>query len=305
MDIDAVRLHFNPATQQALNAVLGFLMFGVALDTRIEDFRRVLRMPIAVGVGIAAQLLLLPACTFGLTLILQPAPSIALGMLLVACCPPGNISNIITHRAGGNVALSVSMTTITNALNIVALPLNLAFWGHLHPTAAPLLRAVEVSPVEVGLHILLIIGLPFVLGIGCAQRWPALTARIKKPVGAASLVFLLILIVGGVAANWQYFLDYIGVVLLAVIAHDSLAYALGYGCAVLVGLKEYERRAMSIEVGIRNAGLGLVLVLGFFDGLGGMAIVAASWGILDIGIGLALARWWARRPAERTVFLEV
>ena len=104
--IDEVRLNFNPASLHALNAVLAFLMFGVALDTRVEDFKRVLKMPLAMGAGIAAQFLLLPAITYCLTLLINPTPSIALGMILVACCPPGNISNIITHRAGGNVALT-------------------------------------------------------------------------------------------------------------------------------------------------------------------------------------------------------
>ena len=143
LPVDEIRLNFNPASLVALNVVLGFLMFGIALDTRVADFRRVLRMPGAMAVGVAAQFIVLPAVTFVLTLLLKPGPSIALGMILVACCPPGNVSNILTHRAGGNVALSVSMTAISNALAIVLMPLNFAFWGGLHPTAAPLLRSMS------------------------------------------------------------------------------------------------------------------------------------------------------------------
>jgi BASS family bile acid:Na+ symporter len=297
MPLDEVRLNFNPASLAALNAVLAFLMFGIALDTRIEDFKRVLRMPGAMAVGIAAQFLLLPALTFGLTLLLQPAPSIALGMILVACCPPGNISNIITHRAGGNVALSVSMTAISNALSIVLMPLNLAFWGGLHPSAAPLLRSIALDPLEMGLHIVIIIGAPFVLGILCAQRLPRLTARIKRPARLASFAFLVLFIVAAIAGNWRYFLDYLGLVLLAVLLHDALAYGIGYFSAAVCGLQEYDRRAVSVEVGIRNAGLGLVLIFGFFGGLGGMAVVAGAWGFLDIIAGLLLAAWWSRRPA--------
>eukprot|EP01034_Spumella_vulgaris_P003556 gene3556-4570_t len=179
--VDEVRLNFNPASLQLLNGVLAFLMFGIALDTRVEDFKRVARMPIAMAVAIAAQFLLLPAITYVLTLVLQPAPSIALGMILVACCPPGNISNIITHRAGGNVALSVSMTAVSNALAIVLMPLNVAFWGGMHPTAAPLLRSIALDPLEMGLHIVIIIGLPFVLGMACAKLFAAFTDKVKKP----------------------------------------------------------------------------------------------------------------------------
>ena len=296
LPVDEIRLNFNPASLAALNVVLGFLMFGIALDTRVEDFRRVLRMPGAMAVGIAAQFLVLPAVTFALTLVLQPAPSIALGMLLVACCPPGNISNILTHRAGGNVALSVSMTAISNALSIVLMPLNFAFWGALHPTAAPLLRRIALDPVDMAGHIVVIIAIPFVLGIVCAEKLPRFTQRIRKPARILGFLCLVAFIVGAIAGNWRYFLDYIGLVLLAVVLHDTLAFGTGYACARLSGLADYDRRAVAIEVGIRNSGLGLVLIFGFFGGLGGMAVVAGVWGFWDIIAGLALAGWWGRRP---------
>ena len=129
LPVDEIQLNFNPASLALLNVVLGFLMFGIALDTRVDDFRRVLRMPWAISVGIAAQFIVLPAVTYVLTRLLGVGPSIALGMILVACCPPGNVSNLLTHRANGNVALSVSMTAVSNAIAIVAMPLNFAFWG--------------------------------------------------------------------------------------------------------------------------------------------------------------------------------
>jgi len=298
LPVDEIRLNFNPASLVALNVVLGFLMFGIALDTRVEDFKRVARMPGAMAVGIAAQFLVLPAVTFGLTLLLQPAPSIALGMILVACCPPGNISQILTHRAGGNVALSVSMTAISNALSIVVMPLNFAFWGGQHPSASALLRSISIDPLEMGGHILLIIGLPFVLGIWCAERFPRWTARFKKPMRILSFVTLIAFIVGAIAGNWRYFLDYVGLVIVAVALHDTLAFATGWVCARAFGLADYDRRALTIEVGIRNAGLGLVLIFSFFGGLGGMAVVAGVWGFWDIIAGLVLAGWWGKRPLQ-------
>jgi BASS family bile acid:Na+ symporter len=296
LPVDEIRLNFNPASLVLLNAVLGFLMFGIALDTRVADFRRVARMPLAMAVGIAAQFIVLPALTFGLTLLLQPAPSIALGMILVACCPPGNVSNILTHRAGGNVALSVSMTAISNLISIVVMPLNFAFWGGIHPSASALLKTIALDPGEMVLHIVAIIGVPFVLGLAVAHFLPALTQKVKKPVRILSFLCLVGFIVGAIAGNWRYFLDYVGLVLLAVALHDALAFATGYACATATGLAEYDRRAVSFEVGIRNAGLGLVLIFSFFGGLGGMAVVAGVWGFWDIIAGLVLAAWWARRP---------
>jgi BASS family bile acid:Na+ symporter len=296
LPVDEVRLNFNPASLVLLNAVLGFLMFGIALDTRVADFKRVLRMPVAMGSGVAAQFIVLPAVTFVLTLLLKPSPSIALGMILVACCPPGNVSNILTHRAGGNVALSVSMTAISNLLSIVVMPLNFAFWGGIHPTAAPLLKTIALDPAEMVVHIVSIIGAPFILGIAFGHWLPKLTERIKKPVRILSFVCLIGFILAAVAGNWRYFLDYVGLVLIAVVLHDALAFGIGYACATLAGVSEYDRRAVSFEVGIRNSGLGLVLIFSFFGGLGGMAVVAGVWGFWDIVAGLALAAWWARRP---------
>lgn len=298
LPVDEIRLNFNPASLVILNVVLGFLMFGIALDTRVADFRRVLRMPVAMGVGIAAQFLVLPAVTFCLTLLLNPGPSIALGMLLVACCPPGNVSNILTHRAKGNVALSVSMTAISNALAIVLMPLNFAFWAGMHPTAAPLFRSIALNPADMAGHIVVIIGLPFVVGILCAEKLPALTAKIRKPARIFSFLCLIGFILGAVAGNWRYFMEYVGLVLVAVALHDALAFGTGYLCARACRLSDYDRRAVSIEVGIRNAGLGLVLIFSFFGGLGGMAVVAGVWGFWDIIAGLALATWWGRKPPQ-------
>ena len=298
LPIDEIRLNFNPASLAVLNAVLAFLMFGISLDTRLDDFRRVARMPLAFAVGVVAQFLFLPAITYALTLLLGVGPSIALGMILVACCPPGNISNILTHRANGNVALSVSMTAVSNAIAIVAMPVNFAFWGGLHPTASALLRTISLDPLEMAVHILIIIGIPFVLGIWCASRFPNWTARFKKPMRILSFLTLIAFIIGAIAGNWRYFLDYVGLVIVAVAIHDALAFGTGWVCARAFGLADYDRRALSIEVGIRNAGLGLVLIFSFFGGLGGMAVVAGVWGFWDIIAGLALASWWARKPLQ-------
>ncbi|MCZ9634397.1 MULTISPECIES: bile acid:sodium symporter family protein [Rhodococcus] len=301
MPIDDVVLNFNPGSLIILNVVLAAIMLGIALDTSVDDFRRALTKPKAMAVGIAAQFVLLPAVTFLLTLILSPAPSVALGMILVACCPPGNISNVLTHRAGGDVALSVSMTAVSNVLAIFLMPLNLAFWGSRRPETDALLQSVNLNALEMVAQIALIIGVPFVLGIWAARRFPEIAAKAQPWVKNGSLVALLIFIVAGVSGNASYFVDYIGVVLLAVFLHDTVALALGYFCGAVTGLNEYSRRAVSFEVGIRNAGLGLGLVFTFFDGLGGMAVVAGWWGIWDIIVGLALATIWSKRRARKAV----
>lgn len=294
MNIDDVVLNFNPGSLLALDIVIAFIMFGIALAVKVEDFKAVITMPKAIAVAIAAQFLLLPAVTFGLTLLLQVGPSIALGMILVACCPPGNISQVLTNQARGNVALSVSMTAIGNLLAIFLMPLNFALWGSLHPTASKILEAVQLDALDMLLKIVLIIGLPFALGILIGNRWPVFIAKVQPWVRGISLVALLAFIVFALVGNWTYFMAYIGVVLLAVFLHDAVALALGYATSKATRLDTPSTKAVTFEVGIRNAGLGLGLVFSFFGGLGGMAIVAGWWGIWDIVAGLALATVWSR-----------
>ncbi|WES66240.1 bile acid:sodium symporter family protein [Microbacter sp. GSS18] len=300
MNPDDVLLNFNPGSLLLLNVVLGLIMFGIALDTTIEDFKVVARKPKPFLIAILAQLVVLPAVTFGLTLILPVTPSMALGMILVASCPPGNISQVLTHRSGGNVALSVSMTAVGNLLYIVMLPLNIAFWGSLHPTARTLLETVELNPWQMLLDIFLIIGLPFLLGLAIRARFPAFSKKTQPFVRWFSLLALFGFIVAALVGNWSYFIAFLGIILLVVTIHDAVALAIGYGTAVVGGLGTRERKAMTFEVGIRNAGLGLGLVFAFFGGLGGMAIVAGWWGIWDIIAGLVVATLWGRHTRRRT-----
>jgi len=298
MTIDDALLNFSPGSLIALSIVLGLIMFGIALDTSIDDFRAVLKAPRAFAISLVAQLVLLPAVTFGLTLLLQVGPSIALGMILVACCPPGNISQVLTYRARGNVALSVSMTAVTNVIYIVMLPVNLSLWGGWHPTASAILENVSLNGWQMLLEIVLIIGLPFVLGFAIKNRWPAFAKKVQPTVKWISLLALLGFIIAALAGNFAFFIAYVGVVLLAVFLHDAVALGLGYASARLGGLALYEAKAVTFEVGIRNAGLGLGLVFTIFGELGGMAVVAGWWGIWDIIAGLALATWWGRRKAR-------
>ncbi len=295
MSIDDVVLNFTPGSLIALNIVLGLIMFGIALDTSPSDFKAVAKAPKAMVIALLAQIVLLPAVTFGLTLLLNVQASIALGMILVACCPPGNISQVLTYRARGNVALSVSMTAVANLIYIFLLPVSLAFWGSLHPTASVLVRAVSLDGWQMLLDIFLIIGLPFLVGLGIRAAWPRFAARVQPYARWVSLIGLVGFIVAALAGNWAIFMAYIGIVLLAVFLHDAVALGLGYASARIGGLRVPERKAITFEVGIRNAGLGLGLVFSFFGGLGGMAIVAGWWGIWDIIAGLTLATLWARR----------
>ena len=294
--IDQIRLNFNPQSLTALNVLIGLMMLGMAMDIKLDDFRRVIRSPRGPMIGLVAQFVLLPALTYLLTRLLRPAPSMALGMILVAACPGGNLSNVMTYLAGGNTALSVSMTAVSTAAAVLMTPFNLSLWGSLNPATNPILRRVSLSPLDVFGSIVLILGLPMAAGLTIARFLPGVTARLRKPFKIFSVVVFLIFITGALIANWSIFLKVIGLVVLVVMAHNMLALSLGYGASRLAGLPPRDVRAVSIEVGLQNSALGLVLIFNFFEGLGGMAILTAWWGVWHIISGLSLSMFWSRRP---------
>lgn len=296
--IDQVQLSFNPQTLTLLNTVLGLVMFGVALELKVDDFKAALRTPRALALGLIGHHVLFPAMTYVLIWILNPIPSIALGMILVSSCPAGHISNFLVHLSRGNTALSVSVSALSTAAALVMTPLNFAFWGNLHPVTSGLMRQVAMSPWEMLEVIVLLLGVPLVAGMWVARRYPGFAQRIRKPMKILSMLVLVGFIVGALVANFRHFLDYIQFVLLVVFIHNLLALATGYSLSAALRLPERDRRAITFEMGIQNSGLGLILIFNFFNGLGGMAIVTAWWGIWHIVAGLTLATWWKRRDPQ-------
>jgi bile acid:Na+ symporter, BASS family len=298
-DIDDVMLNFSPAGLMVLNAILSIVMFSIALDLRPSDFRALMRAPKPLFTGLVSQFLVLPALTFAMLLATNPRPSIALGLILVAACPGGNISNFITHRAGGNSALSVSMTGIATVAALVLTPFNVALWGNLYAPTQDLLRQTSLDPVSIAVTVFFMLILPLILGVLLNANRPAIAARIRKPMQWLSMAIFIAFIVAALAANWGFFLSFAGAVAGLVILHNALALGGGYLTATLARLSDFDRRAITIETGIQNSGLGLVLIFAFFGGLGGMAVAAAFWGIWHAISGLVLAHVWSRREATR------
>lgn len=295
-ELDAVRLNFSPGSLVALDVILAFVLFGVALDMKVGDFKGIVSAPRGTVIGLLAHSVLLPAVAFGLTMILKPAPSIALGMMLVAACPSGNISNFLVSYGRGNTALSVTIAAFSMLGSIVFTPFNLAFWGAANPNTRPILEAVSLSPLEVFGTIVLLLGIPTVAGMTVSHRYPAFAARARNPFRLLSLGFFVLFVLGALVANWDFFLRYTQRVMLFVFLLNAFALLTGYYTAKAARLPERDRRAVALEVGIQNSGFGLALVFNFFNGLGGMAIVAAWWGIWHLLVGLSLATWWRRHP---------
>lgn len=295
MSIDEIRLNFSEDSLRVLNICLGIIMFGVALDLHWSDFKRLVSEPKSTLTGMTSQFLLLPFLTFLLVWAFGPHPSIALGMFLVAACPGGNISNFICQLAKGNVALSVSLTAITTMVAIFMTPLNFTFWGSILPGTKTLMQEISINPVDMFKTIVVLLGLPLVLGMLFNYHFPKLTARIKKPVKIASIIFFAAFVVIAFSNNYDYFLQYIHLVALMVLVHNGIGLLGGFLFAKIMKLPNIDARSISIETGIQNSALALILIFNFFDGKGGMALIAAWWGIWHILSGLTLAAFWSRK----------
>lgn len=296
--IDQVQLNFNPQALLGLNLVLALVMFGVALDLKVSDFKAALRTPKALAIGLFGHHVLFPAGTFLLILALDPLPSIGLGMLLVSSCPAGHISNFFTHRAGGNAALSVSISTLSTAGAVFMMPVNVAFWANQHEGMRAILRDFSLDPLSMLVDVAILLGVPLVLGLAISHRYPQRAAKMLKPMRMFSLGVFAVFVTGALLANWKFFLEYGALVVGIVFIHNACALASGYGLGKLTGLSERDCRAVAFETGIQNSGLGLVLIFNFFGGLGGMAIVTAWWGIWHIFAGMALSTYWMKKPVQ-------
>ncbi|MGB3152758.1 MAG: bile acid:sodium symporter family protein [Maribacter sp.] len=299
--LDTIHINFDSEALWTLNVVLSFVMFGVALEISLKDFKQLWLAPKPVLVGVFSQFVLLPLVTLILVFVIQPYPSIALGMFMVAACPGGNISNFITYLGGGNAALSVCLTGIATVLAVILTPLNLQFWGSLYGPSSELLEVVDISPIEMTRLVSLLLGLPLVLGMMVNYWKPKLALKMAKVFKVVSLIFFIFLVFMALWNNREIFLEYILYVFWIVLAHNLLAFSTGYSFARILGLNRKDVKSITIETGIQNSGLGLLLIFTFFDGLGGMALLTAFWGIWHIISGLVLASIWSYRSPEKTL----
>ena len=292
--IDSIKINFNTEGLWILNIALAIIMFGVALSIKIDDFKLLIKKPKILFVGIFSQFFLLPALTFVAILIIKPHPSFALGMMMIAACPGGNISNFFSKMANGNAALSVSLTAFATLICIIMTPFNLQFYGGLYEPTNAILKTVELDPFSLFKLVLLILGVPLILGMLTNIYFEETAKKIEKKLKPFSMIIFLALIVIAVYDNLDIFLNYIHLVAGLVIFHNIGAYFIGFYTAKTFGLEKRDRKTISMETGIQNGGLGLLLIFQFFDGLGGMALFAAFWSIWDIFSGLVLATFWTK-----------
>lgn len=291
---EAVHIRFDPDSQALLHALLAFIMFGVALELGVADIRGAFKRPRPTLVGMLSQFALLPAFTFLLLLVWRPAPGLALGLILVAACPGGNVSNFISAMARADVALSVTLTAVSTLLCVFLTPFNFGLWAGLLPDVQGMLTTVHLDAADLVRSVITLLLLPVLAGMAVNARWPVLSQRIRLPVRRVSMFLFLSLVAFALWNNRDGFMQHLDRVFMLVLVHNMLALAMGYYTGKAFRLEERQCRSLSIETGIQNAGLGLVISLSFFPSIGEMALVCAWWGVWHILSGMTLGWLWGR-----------
>ena len=305
--LDDIRINFSAQGMHIVNIVLAFVMFGVALEIRLQMFKDVFKYPKSALVGLFSQIIGLPAITFLMVILLNHwiTPMVAMGMILVAACPGGNISNFMSQFSKANTELSISLTAVSTASATILTPFNFAFWGGLYVNfvnkhAAEALVTLEIPLFQMFETIFILLGIPLVLGMLTVKFLPKLAEKLKKPMQYFSLMFFAGMVVMAFGNNIDLFIKYIFYIFVLVLVHNGAALALGYGLATTFKLPERDRRSLTIETGIQNSGLGLVLLFNpkIFPpdlAIGGMLFITAWWGIWHIISGLSISSYWARK----------
>ena len=311
--IDCLNINLKQESMLLVNIILAFVMFGVALGIKVQTFKDVFKNPKSVFLGISLQWVILPAITCLLAIVLNPfiSPMITLGMILVASCPGGNISNFMSSLSKGNIELSVSLTAITTAFASFITPINFLVWGSIYGRFATVHNAIPTLEIPFSdmLHqILLILGLPIVLGILFAHYCPNAAKKISNP----SQILSILLFVAMVAITVKKVLEQIPagntdivigifVILAFVIIHNAAALGAGFSVAKFAKCSPADCRTLTIETGIQNSGLGLALLFNpaifsplEWDHNGGMVLITALWGVWHIVSGLSVATIFRR-----------
>jgi len=286
------------AQQLVLSAVLATMVFSVALELRLVDFTRVAQKPRAVVCGLIPQFILLPGATWLATLWLDLPPNTEAAMLLVAACPGGSLSNVVTHFGRGNTALSVSISAVASVMALFLTPFNFTWMMASNPATASWLRDLAIDPLAILWSLLALLALPMALGLFVAHRLPGATERMRKPLARFSLFALLAFIAIGLVRERHLLTAQIMPQLLIVVLHNGAGLLLGWGCALLFRVDAWDARAVIIEGGMQNSGLALGIIAVQFNADLGMVIIASLWGIWHIVSGMTLAVSWRRIDAR-------
>jgi len=292
--LDSLRIVLDPVGQAGVALALMLVMFSVALGLRVDDFAFLRDKPMLFIGGVVAQVVILPLVTFLLILAIRPAASIALGMIVVACCPGGAVSNLLTYLSRGNVAASVALTATSSLLAAILTPASILIWSHAYEPTATLLESLDVSPLMFLAQTTFLLALPLVLGMLVAAKAPDVAQRIRKRTTILGVSVLVGVIIYGIAYFFPVLFPALPLLGGVVVLHNAVAFATGALAGRTLSRNPATRRALTFEIGIQNSGLALVILLSQLKGLGGAAAIAAVWGVWHLVAGGLLALMFRR-----------
>lgn len=267
--------------------LLGIIMFGMGLTLSLDDFKEVARRPVDVGIGVAAQFLIMPIVAVILTMIIPMSPEVAAGVILVGCCPGGTSSNVMTYLSKGDVALSVACTSVTT----LAAPIVTPFLVWLFAS-----QFLPVDAMAMFISIVKVILLPLALGFLLQKLLPGM---VKAAVPALPLVSVvgIVLIVAAVVGASKAAIASSGLMIFAVVVlHNGIGYLLGYLAARASGLSVAKRKAIAIEVGMQNSGLGAALANAHFSPVA--AVPSAIFSVWHNISGALIANYFSQVPND-------
>ena len=272
----------------AINYMLGMVMFGMGLTLNLQDFKIVFSRPKDVIVGCLAQFTVMPLLAWGLAQLFQLDEALALGVVLVGCCPGGTASNVITYLAKGDLALSVGMTGVSTLLAPLLTPLL---------TWALAGKSIQVDVASMFLSIFCVVILPIVVGLLVKWFWPNFTQRAIDYLPAFSSLAIAFLVAVVIAANAEKLLAGGLVIVVVVMLHNVFGLSLGYLIASLLRMSDSKRRAVSIEVGMQNSGLASSLATIHFAAYPLATIPGAIFSVWHNLSGAAVAYLYNKKTA--------
>ncbi len=287
--LDGLRIVLDPIGQVGVVIALMLVMFSVALSLRVRDFKALLNMPLVFLGGVAAQVVALPLVTFLLIQVIVPPPSIALGMIVVACCPGGAMSNLLTYLSKGEVAVSVALTATSSMLAALLTPASTLFWSRTYAPTGALLDSLDVNPWLFVGQTTLLLAIPLVAGMTVAAWAPKWAKEVRGKTTAAGSAVLGGTIIYGIVYFFPVLWPAVGLLASVTIMHNTAAFITGAVFAWFLTRQASVRRAITFEIGIQNSGLALIILLAQLKGVGGAAAIAAVWGVWHLVAGGLLA----------------
>ena len=270
-------------TTVILPIALALIMLGMGLSLKWEDFQRITKYPKAVSIGLLSQLVLLPIIGFAITKVIPMPPAIAVGLMIIAVCPGGVSSNMITYLAGGDVALSVTLTVFSSLITIVTIPLltNLALNHFMGQSAA---IALPIGTTMAQIFVITII--PIAIGMYIQQQFPETAHKLEKVTSRLALGFLALIILILVIREWTRLPDFIMQAGVGVVLLNLIAMTAGFVISKLLKLNTAQQICIAIEVGIQNGTLAIAIAATLI-GNQDMAIPAAIYSLFMYVTGFA------------------